>query len=132
MSVTSSKKLNDLAYEIHTTTHTVRADVAEKLGGKDSAPSPHEYIEIALAACTAITLQMYADRKKIPLESVNVKINITEEGKSNTIFREIHLLGPLLDKEKASLLAIAEKCPIHKFLTAGARITTKLVEPLEA
>lgn len=125
MAVISSKRIEGLAYQFQTETHQVTADVNEKLGGKDLAPDPHEYMEIALAACTAITLQMYAARKKIPLDSSDVSIKITAEGASNEMERTIRLHGNLSDVEKENLLAIADKCPIHKFLSAGAKITTK-------
>lgn len=125
MAVISSQRLEGLAYQFQTENHQVTVDVPEKLGGKDLAPDPHEYMEIALAACTAITLQMYAARKKIPLDSSDVSIKIVTEGASNEIERTIYFHGNLSEADKENLLTIADKCPIHKFLSAGAKITTK-------
>lgn len=102
-------------------------DVASGIGGTDSAPSPHEYLEVALAACTALTLQMYAQRKGLKLDYADVQVRITAEGKSNEMLREIKLVGNLNDGEREQLLAIAEKCPVHKFLSAGAVVTSQLV-----
>jgi putative redox protein len=127
MAVESTQLLDTFAFNIMVNEFTVRADVLEKQGGKNSAPGPHEFLEVALAACTAITLQMYAKRKGIPLEYADVKIKITAEGASNEMLREIKLLGQLTEEDKKSLMIIAEKCPIHKFLTNGTKITSLLV-----
>lgn len=127
--VTSTKLVSGLAFEITTSDFTAKSDVSQSIGGNHSAPTPHDYIEIALAACTSITVQMYAKRKEIPLDYTDVKVNITSEGPAgNTISREVNFVGANLTAEhKQTLLTIAEKCPIHKFLTAGAKITTTMV-----
>ncbi|MGZ3690113.1 MAG: OsmC family protein [Pseudobdellovibrio sp.] len=124
MAVISSKRIAGYQYEIDTGTHQVISDVKAKIGGEDKGPDPHEYLEISLAACTSITLQMYAKRKNMPLESVDVTIKITEEGAVNQIERTVKLVGALSDADRTSLMMIAEKCPIHKFLSNGAKITT--------
>lgn len=126
MSVESTRKIAQRAFEIHANEHKVLVDVPPKLGGKDIAPGPHEYLEIALAGCTAITLTMYAEKKQIPLEDVDVTIKITAEGNTNSLARDIRLIGPLSDEQKQQLLAIANKCPIHQFLEKGASITTQI------
>lgn len=122
MTVQSTHRLSDLAYEIQTNDFKVIADVPTKLGGENRGPDPHEYLQISLAGCTAITLQMYAKRKNIPLDSVDVKIEITKEGAENLIRRDIRLNGDLSEEQRQSLFAIAEKCPIHSFLSRGAKI----------
>jgi putative redox protein len=96
-------------------------------GGSKRGPDPHDYLQTALAACTALTMQMYAERKGIPLESADVKIKIVEEGTENRMLREIRLVGTLNDEQRQRLLAIAEKCPIHRFLSRGAQIETVAV-----
>lgn len=124
MSVESAKITEGLAFEIKTGKFTLKADVEEDKGGKNSAPSPHDYLEVALAACTVITVQMVANRKGMPLQYTDVKIKITSEGASNEILREIKFVGNLTDEQKVYLFKIAEKCPVHKFLSAGAKITS--------
>lgn len=127
MAITKSRLVSNLAHEIQTENFKVLCDVPPKLGGNDIAPGPHEYLEIALAGCTALTLQMYAKRKEMKLEGVDVKIKITKEGMENEISREIKLVGELSDTEKERLLDIANKCPIHHFLTRGAKIHSSLI-----
>lgn len=127
MSVESTKIIENFAYEITSHDFKVRVDVNEKLGGQNSAPNPHDYLEIALAGCTAITVQMYAKRKGIPLEYSDVKIKITAEGASNEILREIKFVGDLTEEQKQSLFQIAEKCPIHKLISAGAKIESRMI-----
>jgi len=125
MSVLSSKKISNYTYAIETGDFLVNTDVAKKLGGNNFAPDPHQYLEVALAGCTVITVEMYAKRKKIPLESVDVTIDIIEEGEVNKMKRSIKFTGELTEEERASLIQIAEKCPIHRFLTRGAQIITE-------
>lgn len=126
MSVEYTKRNNKLSHEIKTGHFLVNVDVPEKKGGLDTAPDPHQYLEVALAGCTAITVQMYANHKGWPLENCDVKIEIIAEGAENIISREICLIGPdLTDEQKVRLVEIANKCPIHKFLEKGAKIETK-------
>ena len=128
MAVESSKIIEGLAFEITSGKFTVRSDVSVKDGGQDTAPNPHNYLEIALAACTAITLQMYAQRKAIPLKYADVKVKITVQGPAgNEMTREIQLVGDLTEEQKQKLMEIAEKCPVHKFLSVATRIQTTLV-----
>ena len=127
MSVEKVSITEGYTFDITTGKFTVKVDVPETLGGKDQAPDPHRYLEVALAGCTAITVQMYAKRRNIPLEYTDVKIKILSEGAKNEILREVHFVGDLTEEQKTTLLSIAEKCPIHKLLSAGALITTKVI-----
>ena len=128
MAVDSTRRIQNYEYELDVKGFKVRTDIEENIGGANQAPDPHDYLQVALASCTAITLQLYAKRKGFPLDSVDVKIRITEEGARNVIQREVRLLGDLTPEQKQNLMAIAEKCPIHKFLEKGAQINTLSVE----
>ncbi len=109
--------------------HTFICDIRPKIGGTDLAPDPHELLESALAACTIITVQLYADRKGWPLISTHVKVIIDKEGKESHIQREISFKGPELTVEqRAQLLVIADKCPIHKILMSQMQISTVVVD----
>lgn len=132
MSVGSTKRMGNLNFEISVSGHKMATDVPEKLGGTNTAPEPHDYVEAALAACTAITVQMYANRNGIPLISSDVKITIVQEGAINKIIRKIELLGELLTEQQRRLLfAVAEKCPLHNFLTRGAKIESHLIAAVQ-
>lgn len=124
MSVDSTTRNGKLDFEINVSGFKIVADVSEKNGGSGLGPNPHDLLEAALAACTAITMQMYANRKNFPLKSSDVKIKITKEGPENEITRDITLEGDLTPEQRSAILEIADKCPIHRFLERGAKIVT--------
>jgi|TARA_R110000868_G_scaffold44148_4_gene147785 putative redox protein len=102
--------------------HTLFSDVAATLGGEDSAPDPHDLYDASLAACKAITLLMYAKRKQIPLTSVDVDIERDNSAEAKGIYVlnvSLKLNGDLSAEQRQSLAAIADKCPIHKLMTAA-------------
>ncbi len=105
------------------------ADEPVALGGLDLGPTPHDLVGAGLAACTTQTLRLYAKRKGMPLGEVEVKVSHRRDiqAKPVDIFdRTITLGGPLDDEQRQRLLEIAELCPVHKLLTAGATIATTL------
>jgi putative redox protein len=108
--------------------HELFADVDTSLGGEDSAPDPHGLLDSSLAACTAITLSMYAKRRGIPLDGINIDIerdDSKEKSGEYNLALNIHFAGSLSDEQKQQLLGIVDKCPIHKLLShATINITT--------
>jgi len=121
--------------------HHFLADEPVAAGGMDSGPSPYDLLVAGLGACTAMTLRLYADFKKLPLTRASVtlrhdKIHAadcaeceTREGKIDRIERTIALEGPLDDAQRARLLEIADKCPVHRTLTSEVEIRTALQSP---
>lgn len=120
--------------------HYMIADEPTSYGGNNFGPSPYEYLSAALASCTAMTIQMYARRKKWDVENVAVHINYSKDhavdcehceedsAKIDTFNREIKLKGILDDKQKKRLLEIADKCPVHKTLHSATQVITKLID----
>ena len=103
------------------------SDAEVSKGGSGTGPSPHEYLGAALAACTSMTLKMYAGRKEMKLDNAIVTIDIERHDDVETFSREIQLQGNLSAEEKERLLEIAHKCPIHKALSGQIQIKTQLV-----
>jgi putative redox protein len=103
------------------------SDAEVSKGGSGTGPSPHEYLGAALAACTSMTLKMYAGRKEMKLDNAIVTVDIERHDDVETFSREIQLAGNLSAEEKERLLEIANKCPIHKALAEQIQIKTQLV-----
>jgi putative redox protein len=108
--------------------HRLTADEPVALGGTDTGSSPYQLVLSGLAACTSITLRMYADRKGWSLGKVHVDVEIHKAGVDDTgkIKRVISFSEPLSEEQRAKLLAIAEKTPVTRTIMAGAPITTEL------
>jgi putative redox protein len=103
------------------------SDAEVSKGGGGTGPSPSEYLGAALAACTSMTLKMYANRKAMSLENAIVTVDIERAEDVEKFMRDIQLIGNLNAEEKERLLEIANKCPIHKALVGQIQITTQLI-----
>ena len=116
---------------IQTNSHQIIGDEPVINGGTNLGPAPYEYILAGLATCTAATLRMYADRKGWDLEQLEIELSLIVEkegsNQTTTIFRDLHFIGNLDETQKAALLIIAEKCPVHKMLTNSIVISTKQI-----
>jgi len=103
------------------------SDAEVSKGGDGTGPSPHEYLGAALAACTSMTLKMYASRKAMNLENAIVTVDIERVDDVEKFTRDIQLIGKLNPEDKERLIEIANKCPIHKALAGQLQIKTQLV-----
>ncbi|XKH58804.1 OsmC family protein [Halomonas sediminis] len=107
------------------------ADVPQAFGGEGSAPDPHDYFDIALGTCKAITVQMYAKRKRWPLEGISVKVKRDDSQETKGLYKldvELFLHGIEDPDQRAKLEDISHRCPIQRLMTqAAVEITTRAV-----
>jgi len=127
------------AQEITAGAHRLFSDEPREAGGEDAGPSPYELLGAALGACTSMTLRMYARRKQWPLASVVVRLRHskihavdcadcdTKDDMLDRIDRDIELTGNLTEQQREKLLEIADRCPVHRTLTHGMKIHSRLV-----
>lgn len=120
--------------------HTLFADEPEDVGGSDGGPSPYDYLAVALGACTSMTLRLYAEHKELSLDHVEVEVSHAKvhaedcaecenrEGRVDRFERRIALIGDLSPEQRARLLEIADKCPVHRTLAQSSVIVTRLAE----
>lgn len=107
--------------------HTVTIDEPMENGGRDKGPSPTEYVCVALASCTTATLKMYINHKQLSVTRLSVEVEkTTTEDKKNIFKRKIFIEGAFDAAIKERLLAIANKCPVHKILETANTIDTEL------
>ena len=119
---------------IHARSHTLVADEPADAGGTDMGATPYELLLGALAACTAMTVRMYADRKQWPLSDVVVRIRPvrshavdcvnceTSEVGVGRLEREVDLVGELTEEQRKRLLYIADRCPVKQALERGLHV----------
>lgn len=140
--VTSGKNLqNEVRYGVD---HAFTTDEPVELGGDDAGPDPYTLLLGALGSCMSITVRLYARRKQWPVETVTVRLRQSrihakdcetcedKEGFIHRIETDVSFTGDLTDEQRARLLEIAHKCPVHKTLTSKIVITDMKDETLES
>jgi len=124
-------------HHVHAGPYTMIADEPKSYGGDEAGPTPYSFLLAGLGACTSMTLKMYAERKNIDLQDVQIhmtheKIHAddcdsceTKSGKLDKISRRITLSGNLTPEQRARLIEIADRCPVHRTLHEEVLIETK-------
>jgi putative redox protein len=117
--------------------HHLVADEPVAAGGDDTGPGPYDFLLAGLGACTSMTMRLYADRKALPLDRVTVTLRHskiyakdcaeceTRDGMLDQMERVIAMEGALDEAQRAKLMEIADKCPVHRTLTSKVRIVTR-------
>ena len=102
--------------------HEIPVDASPAGGGSDGGAEPHDLYDASLAACKALTVLLYARRKGIPVEDIEVVVDRDDSEERKGIYRlksGLRLTGELTEAQRAELLRVAGKCPVHKLMTEG-------------
>jgi putative redox protein len=125
---TARAAVGAIAHELRIGSHVLVGDTAQTAGGNDLGPSPHEFLDAALASCTALTLMLYARRKGWSLQGVEAEVSHAEADGVYRMRRDIRLVGDLAPHERKRLLEIADKCPVSRTLAGRFEITSTLID----
>jgi putative redox protein len=127
MQVTATRdRAGKMRHVVAIRNHRVTVDELPAVGGDDAGPTPHDLYDAALAACKALTMVWYANRKQIPLEDVAVTVERDDKDERSGTYRlraSLVLGGPLTEAQREELRNVAGKCPVHKLMT---QVTTEV------
>ena len=120
-----------MAQNLSLRSHALVADVSAEEGGGDEGPSPHDLYDAALGACKALTVMWFARKKGIAVDDVQTKIRRDDADERKGVYRlkaELLISGSLSDSELTQLVAVADKCPVHKLMTS---VTTEITTTVQ-
>jgi putative redox protein len=106
--------------------HEFAVDESAAVGGEDTGPTPHDLYDAALAACKALTVLWYANRKHLPVEDIEVAVERDDSEERSGTYRLLATLavtGALTEAQRQDLLNVAARCPVHKLMT---QVTTEV------
>jgi len=106
--------------------HRFFADEPEEKGGKDTAPSPDELLEAALASCTLVTLRMYTDHKQWETGTINISVSLQREQGKSMITRVLKFEKQLTEEQKQRLVQVAKACPVSKTISGNAELIVEI------
>ena len=120
-----------MAHSLQIRTHSLIADVSAEEGGADTGPSPHDLYDAALAACKALTVMWYANKKGIKVDDIRTVIERDDSQERAGVYKlaaRLQISGDLTDAQIRELAAVAQKCPVHKLMTT---VTTEITTSVE-
>jgi putative redox protein len=120
-----ARRLQSFAHEVDIEGgHTIVVDEPRGSGGTDTGPSPGRLLAASLASCTAVTMEIYAERKEWEIGAVEVDVDATYDGHVPTAFDvTVRLPAGLSEEQRQRLLVVASKCPVHRALTGETTVT---------
>lgn len=124
--VTSHFAAHKFAQHIEQGGHALLADTTATFGGQNAGMNPHALVAAALSTCTGMTLWMYAAKKGWPLTDAPVQVQLDQQKERTLVRRTVQLVGPLDHEQRARLLEVADRCPIHRLLCGEVQIATEL------
>jgi putative redox protein len=123
----TARRRKGYAHALTVGRHTLIADEPEDRGGTDTGPAPTQLLALSLASCTAITVEMYAERKGLDVGDVEVEVEYELDPKGTSRFDVVlNLPAALSDEQIERLEAIAGKCPVHRVLTGDVEISDRV------
>jgi len=99
--------------------HEIAIDASPAGGGSDAGPEPHDLYDASLAACKALTVLIYARRKGMPVEDIEVVVDRDDSEERKGVYRlksSLRVTGELTDAQRDELLRVAGKCPVHRLM----------------
>ena len=123
-------RTHKMKHPVHVRHHSFAIDEPPSNGGEDEGITPHDVYDSAIGACKAMTVLWYAQRKQIPVDDIRATVERDDSEERQGVYRlrvTLSLTGPLSDAQRAELLAVANKCPVHKLMTlAKTEVHTEL------
>ncbi len=123
-------RTHKMKHTVHVRHHSFAIDEPPSNGGEDEGITPHDVYDSAIGACKAMTVLWYAQRKQIPVDDIRATVERDDSEERQGTYRlrvTLSLTGPLSDAQRAELLAVANKCPVHKLMTvATTEVHTEL------
>ena len=123
-------RTHKMKHTVHVRHHSFAIDEPPSNGGEDEGITPHDVYDSALGACKAMTVLWYAQRKQIPVDDIRATVERDDSEERQGVYRlrvTLSLTGALSDAQRAELLAVANKCPVHKLMTlAKTEVHTEL------
>jgi putative redox protein len=128
MRATARRENGTLKHEVEIRGHRVLADEPKDHGGEDAGPSPQELLAASLASCTAVTIEMYAQRKGWDLGEVVVDVDYepAQRGSPTSFAMTVRLPKELPEEQRQKVMQIAAKCPVHRTLEGEVMFDEKV------